>query len=302
MGDVDVRAHAIGRTQLGLATRSQLRAALISHEATRRRLDDGVWTERIPGVIDLGTHEPGWWQSARALLLAAGDGAVLSHGTAAVLHGLPDVGRPASPDVLVRRGRHPAVGGVRLHTTVRLPDSEVGEVDGWPVTSGSRTVVDCAPRRDDDWLQLAIAHLVRAGGSSLTAMVESAALRAGAAATGRVVRACAGLPADIDRAESPLEVRGVIALSRLGLPTPVLQHRVTLNGQRYRLDAAWPPQRVAAEFDGKVWHDTELRSGLDALKDGNGAADGWEIVRLRHADVVAPWRSERIHHLRTLLL
>lgn len=303
MGDVDARAHAIGRVQEGLATRRQLTTvATISPDSIRRRVLAGIWTEDLPGVIDLGTHEPSWRQSARALLLAAGNGAVLSHRTAAYLHGLPDIDRPASPDVLVPRRRHASVAGIRLHTTVSLPDAEIAMVDGLPVTSGSRTVVDCAPRQSNDWLQLAIAALVRSGRSSLAAMVVSAAHRRGAAATGRVVRACAGLPPDIDRAESPLEVRGVLALSRLGLPTPVLQHRVVLAGTRYRFDAAWPAQLVAAEFDSKAWHDTEIRSGLDAMKDGNAEAEGWEVVRLRHRDIVAPWKSERIHHLRDLLL
>lgn len=303
MGDVDARAHAIGREQDGLATRQQLRTdARISPDSIRRRITAEVWTEDPPGVLNLGTHEPSWRQSARALLLAAGDGAVLSHGTAAHLHGLPDMDCPVTPDVLVSRTRHASVGNVRLHTTVSLPDLEVTVIGGLPVTSGSRTVVDCAPSQSDDWLQLSIGALVRSGRTSLTAVVESAAHRRGAAATGRVVRACAGLPPDIDRAESPLEVRGVIAVSRLGLPTPVLQYRVVLAGTRYRFDAAWPPQRVAVEFDSKAWHDTEHRSGLDAIKDGNAEAEGWEVVRLRHRDIVAPWKSERMHHLRGLLL
>lgn len=301
MGDVDRRAHEIARSQLGLATRAQLRA-VISGDSITRRLATGTWQEWLPNVIDLGTHEAGWWQSARALLLGAGAGSVLSHETAAHLHGLPDVTRPRSPDVLVVRGRHAAVGGHRLHTTVRLPACEVEELDGWPVTSGSRAVVDCAPRRSDDWLQLAIARLLRQRRTTLTAVIDSAALRSGAAATARVVRACAGLPPGIDRTESPLEVRGVIALARLGLPTPVLQHRVVLRGDRYRFDAAWPPRRVAAEFDGAAWHDTEIRSGADAIRDGAAGAEGWEVVRFRHADVEAPWRSERVDRLRTLLL
>lgn len=302
MGDVDVRAHALGAEQRGLATSSQLRGVGISDDSIRRRKHVGTWRERLPGVLDLGTHRRDWWQSAQALLLGAGEGAVLSHRTAAVLHGLPDVVRPAAPDVLVRRGRHAEVGGIRLHTTVRLAEEEVEDVDGWPVTSGSRTVVDCAPTQSDDWLQLSIAHLLRNGGTTLAKVVGSAALRVGAAATGRVVRACAGLPPNIDRTESPLEVRGVIALSRLGLPTPVLQHRVVLLGKRYRFDAAWPPQQVAAEFDSKAWHETESRSGADAVKDGSAKSEGWHVVRLRHADIVAPWRSEKIHRLRTLLL
>lgn len=302
MPHVDTLAHRLGATQHGLATRRQLRTATISYDTIRRRLRDDVWRERLPGILDLGTHAPSWWQSAQALLLATAPEGLLSHETAAHLHGLPDVSRPGTPDVLVLRGRHPQVGDVRLHTTVRLREVERSEVDGWPVTAGGRTVVDCAPRRTDDWLQLSIGHLLRRGATTLTDVVESAALRPGAAATGRVLRACAGLPPNLDRTESLLEIRGAIVLARLGLTPPALQHRVRFMGHWYRLDAAWPARRVGAEFDGRAWHDTELRSGADAVKDGNAARAGWDIVRLRHADVIDPDNSSAITRLRALVL
>lgn len=302
MGHVDTRANAIGATQHGLATRRQLRGVEIGYDTIRRRVVEAIWRERLPGVIDLGTHGETWWQSAQALLLAAGSGAVLSHDTAGFLHDLPDVRRPATPDVLVRRGRHPAIGEVRLHTTVRLGEEEVMEVDGWPVTAGGRTILDCAPHRSDDWLQLSIGQLVRRGVATLTEVVESAALRPGAAATGRVVRACAGLPANIERTESILEVRGVIALTRIGLQPPALQHWVRLAGSDYRFDAAWPSCKVAVEFDSKAWHDTEIRSGADALRDGNAERDGWVVIRLRQRDIADPAASPGINRLRRLVL
>lgn len=302
MGHVDTRAHGIGSTQHGLATRRQLHGDGISYDTIRRRVDAGIWSERLPGVIDLGTHEATWWQSAQALLLAAGPEAVLSHETAAFLHDLPDVTRPASPDVLVQRGRHAAIDGVRLHTTVRLGEAEVTEIDGWPATAGGRTIVDCAPRRSDDWLQLSTGQLIRRGGTTLTEVVESAALRRGAPATGRVLRACAGLPPHLDRTESILEVRGVIALARIGLQPPALQHTVRLEGRWYRFDAAWPSLNVAVEFDSKAWHDTEIRSGADALKDGSAKREGWTVIRLRHRDVIDPSASPRIDRLRRSVL
>lgn len=302
MGRVDALANELARGQDGLVTRAQLPAVGISDRTIRRRLRSGEWRLRLPGVIDLGTHPPTWWQSARALLLAAGDDGVLSHDTAAVLHGLPDVRLPDVPDVLVPRGRHPAVAGHRLHTTVRMGADEVVEVDGRPATSAARTVVDCAPRRTDDWLQVTIGQLVRRRLTTVAAVVESAALRPGAAATGRVIRACAGLPPHLDHTESPLEVRGVITLARLGLQPPALQYCVRLRGRDYRFDAAWPALRVAVEFDSAAWHDTELRSGADAVKDGAADAERWVVVRLRERDLRHPSSSSEIARLRSLVL
>lgn len=295
-------AATIGREQDGLALRSQLRDAGISDRTIRRWLQRERWSLRLPGVIDLRTHQPTWWQSARALLLAAGPDAVLSHATAAVLHGLLDVRRPAVPDVLVPRGRHAAIGGHRLHTTVRLPDEEVTCIDGWPATAAGRCIVDMAPQRTDDWLQVAIGDALRRGVTDLAAVVDSALARRGAPATGRVLRACAGLPPNLDRTESPLEVRGLIALARIGLVPPRVQYPIVLEGKRYRFDIAWPTLRVAGEFDGATWHEPGIRRARDARKDGSAGRAGWVIERLRARDVNDPWSSSRMQRLRSLVL
>ena len=74
-----------------------------------------------------------------------GPGWTLSHGSAAVLRGLP-VWPEALTHVHVTR---PRAGGGRRRTTVRrhgctLDPVEIGEVDGWPATDLARTVVDLA--------------------------------------------------------------------------------------------------------------------------------------------------------------
>ena len=71
-----------------------------------------------------------------------GDGSVLSHGSAAVLHGLP-VWREQLGHVQVTRaaGRGKRRGNVHVHVAA-LADDEVVEVAGLRVTSPARTVVD----------------------------------------------------------------------------------------------------------------------------------------------------------------
>ena len=52
--------------------------------------------------------------------------------------------------------------------------------------------------------------------------------------------------------ESRLEVKVRRLLFRSGLPRPVRQHRVVLDGNPYRIDFAWPDRLVAVEAEGRA--------------------------------------------------
>jgi hypothetical protein len=80
-----------------------------------------------------------------AAVLACGPQAVISHRSAAVLRQLVIPARASLPiDVTVRardRRRRP---GVRLHRSQDLDPDEITLVDGIPVTSSARTLLDLA--------------------------------------------------------------------------------------------------------------------------------------------------------------
>ncbi len=52
-------------------------------------------------------------------------------------------------------------------------------------------------------------------------------------------------------------------MMRLGVPLPVLQHRIiSASGQYYDLDFYWPEQNIGGEFDGKIKYlDPRYRNG-----------------------------------------
>lgn len=107
--------------------------------ATRGRLEHvsrGVY--RMP-VLPRSAHD----DLAFAIAWARGR-AVLSHESALVLHGLSDV-NPSVVHLTATPDNYPRAqgsGAVRIHRR-HLPADEVTMVDGMPVTTVTRTIVDC---------------------------------------------------------------------------------------------------------------------------------------------------------------
>lgn len=75
-----------------------------------------------------------------------------------------------------------------------------------------------------------------------------------------------------------MESRIRMAIVLGGLPAPVVQHPVSLDGRRYRLDLAYPELRLAIEYDGEL-HRTQLRAHADLLREADLTRLGWTILR-----------------------
>ena len=224
-----------------------------------------------------------------------GAGAVLSHGSAAVLHGLP-----VWPDQLtqVHITRNRAGGGrrrryVHVHGLPLDPGDTVS-VDGLMVTSLARTVVDLACCNS-------FARAVAVGDAALRRgltdrvlvdQMERAGRRTGVVAARRVA-------AFIDRrSESPGESESRAVLQEQGVPRPELQYVVhdRHGGFVARTDFGWPELRTLGEFDGRVKYGRALRVGQDleqVLFDEKVREDalrdcGWQVVRWTSPDLRQP--------------
>lgn len=214
--------------------------------------------------------------------------AVVSHASAAVLHGMLLWRIPLRA---VQVTRNVASGG-RVHRAVRvrtapLEAAEVVVVDGIAVTSPARTVVD----------------LLREVPAEQGVVLADAALRERTVTRGALevalerARGWPGVPrarrvvafADA-RSESVGESRSRVALARAGLPAPRPQLWVAgADGRSIgRCDFGWEELGVLGEFDGKVKYGRALlRSDQDpgdAVFDEKVREDrlrdaGWEVAR-----------------------
>src|SRR3954447_12801565 len=114
----DVVIAEIAAAQHGVVARAQLLAAGVGRRAIDGRLTRGALHPLHRGVFAVGhrrVSRDGWWMAAT---LAGGDGAVLSHRSAAGLWRMRDTTRRAEVTVARHRGTRP---GVQYHEAVLSP-------------------------------------------------------------------------------------------------------------------------------------------------------------------------------------
>jgi hypothetical protein len=188
------------------------------------------------------------------------DGAVLSHGSAAVLHGLP-VWPAAVERVHVtrnRRGGGIKRGVVHVHGAP-LAAPEIVLIDNMPVTSLCRTVLDLARA-------LPMTQAVAAGDRALALGLTRQALEAGLVAMARWpgIRGARRTVEFLDlRSESAGESASRVRLMEEGLPRPEPQREICGPDGRLiaRVDFYWEEQKTVGEFDGKIKYGRLLKPG-----------------------------------------
>jgi predicted transcriptional regulator of viral defense system len=138
---IDRRIAALAEAQHGVVAAGQLIEVGFSRTAIKRRVADGLLRRIHRGVYAFGllTKPRGRWMAA---VLALGPRALLSHREAAALHGLLSSGRSRT-DVTVP-GRARQRQGIDVHATQALHVDDRASIDGIPVTSVARTLLDLA--------------------------------------------------------------------------------------------------------------------------------------------------------------
>ncbi len=291
--DVVVRDDPLLRT---VFTTADAVALGLTQEQCEQRVRSRRWRRLRRGVFCLAGTWDGATPEARHLLVALataragadGDSRVLSHATAAVIHGLP-VPHAALEAVHVTRppGRRRMTSARCRTYRAALPADEVVVRDGVLVTSVPRTVADCLrhrPRPD----AVALADAALHSGRTNEEKVRQALQRQ----TGWPWAGAAGLTmALVDgRRESPLESRSAVVMADHGIPTPVLQWQVrTARGDvMARVDFAWPELGVVGEADGRTKYTGDAARVVEAEKDRQALLETLGLVVVR-------WDERHLH-------
>lgn len=177
-----------------------------------------------------------------AAVFAAGPGAVLSHHSAAWLHGLarwsPQPFHVTGP--VARRPRLP----VRIHRARHLEAADRELVEGIPVTSVARTLLDLAAALKFEQLERLVERAEERECFDLR-QVQGLLLRTkGHHGRGRLRRAIA-LYRPTSFTRSGLERRFLKLCLEAGLPQP----RANYVEEGFELDCYWPEFRFAVELD-----------------------------------------------------
>ncbi|HEX2192882.1 MAG TPA: DUF559 domain-containing protein [Acidimicrobiales bacterium] len=235
-----------------------------------------------------------WEQQLLAVCLAGN--AVASHRAAARLWGLDGVAA-LRLEVTTPLGRPVRLPGVRAHRSNRLNSEFLTVNRGIPVTTPARTVVDLSAVTTEATLEKAVDGALR------DRLVTVAELRACFdALAGRGRRRVAHFRPILDAREpgyspgdSELERRVRQWLTAAGLPRPVPQFAVLVGDRKYRIDLAYPEQRVAIELDGWAAHGTRRAFDLDRERGNDLELAGWTLLRFTssstRADVVRTVRA-----------
>lgn len=285
----DREVGALSRRQHGVVTRAQLLELGLGEDAIDTRLRSGRLCRLHRGVYAIG-HElvsrEGRWLAA---VLRVGEGAVLSHISAANLWGIRgetsrsriDVSAPCST-------RSPPA--VRRHY-LQLAVDEVTVRKGIPVTTLARTLFDVAAEISDEGLEAAIREaeylhrfqlrgleclLERHPGQRGTGTIKTCLHRLGRGPRGRI--------------RSRLEVRFASFLARTDLPQPALNALLDIGGSKVEADCLWLDQRLIVELDGGQAHRTRVAFESDRERDRRLQVAGWRVIRLtwRQLDDTAP--------------
>ncbi|WP_037062962.1 hypothetical protein [Pseudonocardia acaciae] len=230
---------------------------------------------------------------AAAALLLHGRGSVLAGPTAAGLHGCTAID-DADVHVLVPYG-HPARTrtGLVVHNG-SIPPTDVIEIDGLPVLGAERVTCDllCTARPRDAIAvtdQMLVAQpperreVFRARvGQRLKSRPDPRGTRRGA----RLLGLASG------RAESPPESWLLLEVVDLGFPPPEANWPVLSPAgvEVYRLDLAWPDQRVALEYNGYAVH--AGREAEDDLRAEDLRRRGWLVIPVGSDDLSDSTRVE----------
>jgi very-short-patch-repair endonuclease len=260
--------------QAGVVTLAQAMACGMSRDTVRRRVRDHRWEQLYPRVHLVGGHRLTGESRVWAAWLWAGERATVAGPAAAFRHGMlataPDVVDLILPADLHRR----APSGIRLHRHDLSPVDRAG-IDGLELTARPLTVLETAIAIPDGstFLDRALQrhvrfptvyraycrHLGRPGWRRVRDLLIAAADRADSAAERLLVRI--------------LRAGGVTGWV-LGFPFPP-----------WRIDLAFPQQKVAIEVDGWAWHVDAERFRNDRRKQNALVRAGWDPLRFTWHDL-----------------
>lgn len=266
----------LARSQHGVVARRQLLDVGMSREAIATRLERRHLHEVHLGVYVVGARRisrKGRWMAA---VLAGGEGAVLSHRSAARFWRLLP---PAAEWIdVIRPDRRVRRDGIVGHRA-KLREDEWLIEDGIPVTSVFRTIFDLAAvvsmrELERAWHEAEVRRLTDR--VSLPMLLERYPGRRGT----RVLRELLGSDEPVGISRNEFEEAFLALVDACGLPRPRMNADLSLRGRFIEVDALWQHERFAVELDSRGVHGTKKRFESDRQRDRILVAEGWRTMRI----------------------
>jgi hypothetical protein len=267
---------ALAARQYGVVASWQLLALGLSRGAISRRVAAARLHPVHRGVYAVGHSALAGPGRLMAAVLAHGPTALLSHRSGAGWLGiLPD--HRSVIDVTVPTRSRGTRAGVVVHCVRRLHPDDRTVVDGIPVTSLARTLLDVAETEPLRRLERAFEEAERQRLFDLRAL-ELLCERSRGRRGVRPLRALMAQAIEPPATRSELERRFLDVCRDAGLPAPAMN--VVVAG--HDVDAAWLDRRLVVELDSRAFHHTRTAFEADRVRDGVLQVAGQRVLRVTH--------------------
>lgn len=270
------------RRQAGVISAPQLAACGVSSAVVARRVAAGRLFRVRYRVYAVSPYLDVWGRRWAAVLSVSGE-PVLSHWSAAALHGLVPEPAGALHVTLAGLGRR-RVAALRIHRTRAWRPRDVVRVRGLRVTGVERTILDIAPQSPQHVLRRVIREAEFLGLLPAGAMQAALQDRRGRSGVRAIRRADPSSRAS-DLHQTPIEDDLARLVARLPVPSPTTQFELGGQNGRYRADFAWPAFRLLVEADGRAAHARPSSFEADRARDADLAATGWLTLRFTAAQI-----------------
>jgi very-short-patch-repair endonuclease len=251
----------------------------VTPDGIKHRIRRGRLAELYPGVYRVGQLPLSETGRLVAAVLACGEGAILSHESAAVLWRMR---KPRGPqiDVSVPQSRRIRLPGIRVHRRSPMPPAT--NLGPLPLTKPLFTLIDLAASLPRDLLEAAINEADKLG------LLDWETLRSELENPGLPHYPGIGkLRKTIDRytrTDSNLERRFLALLRQANLPLPETQQHLGPG----RIDFYWPELNLVVETDGLTYHRTPMQQLADRQRDQQHTLEGrtqlrFPNIQIRHS-------------------
>ena len=288
--DLVARVAALAQRQHGLVRLDQFEPA--EHRRLRHLAARGIIQRLATGVYRVSGSPSTWMQTVQAAAWALGKDAVISHRSAGRLYRLERFEDDPAVELTVPRGQRQRgfeALPITIHSTTWPLNGDVRRVDGLPVTSPERTIIDLARAGvASPSLEAAIDSAIRLRLTTLKHVIERAeavegSARHGLARLDELILASGG--------HSLLERRflQLVRRARLPLPVPQVVHR--RDGRHVaRVDFLYPEQGLVVEVSGGRGHSSAADRAKDARRRNELQQMGRTVLEFTYEDVT---RRER---------
>jgi hypothetical protein len=216
-----------------------------------------------------------------AAVMACGPGAALSHRSAADLRAIrPSSGRIEVTVPAVAR----VIEGVPVHRTRMLDPQDFTVLDGIPITSVARTLLDLAAVLRPPDLEVAIDRAERSGLFDLNAVVDVLKRARGKKGAKALRRAVASYEPSTQKSELERNFKRLLRTAP-DIRTPFFNALIDGETGTHEVDAHWTAQKLAVQLDGFAFHRTRRDRERDAASDADLELAGYRVMRLTWDDV-----------------